>query len=54
MRSESFDFFKALIEAPSPSGYEQPAAKVFREYMEPIADEVATDVMGSVHALLKG
>ncbi|MHB1136877.1 MAG: M42 family metallopeptidase [Coriobacteriia bacterium] len=54
MRPESFEFFKTLIEAPSPSGYEQPAAKVFREYVTPIADEVATDVMGSVHALLKG
>lgn len=54
MRPESFEFFKTLIEAPSPSGYEQPAAKVFREYVTPIADEVTTDVMGSVHALLKG
>ncbi len=54
MRPESFEFFKTLIEAPSPSGYEQPAAKVLREYMAPIADEVTTDVMGSVHALLKG
>lgn len=54
MRSESFDFFKTLIEAPSPSGYEQPAAKVFRDYVTPIADDVTTDVMGSVHALLKG
>jgi endoglucanase len=54
MRPESFEFFKTLIEAPSPSGYEQPAAKVFRDYVTPIADEVATDVMGSVHALLKG
>ncbi len=54
MRPESFEFFKALIEAPSPSGYEQPAAKVYRDYVTPIADEVTTDVMGSVHALLKG
>ncbi len=54
MRPESFEFFKTLIEAPSPSGYEQPAAKVFREYVSGIADEVSTDVMGSVHALLKG
>lgn len=54
MRPESFDFFKTLIESPSPSGYEQPAAAVFRDYMTPIADEVTTDVMGSVHALLKG
>jgi len=54
MRSESFEFFKTLIESPSPSGYEQPAAKVFRDYVTPLADEVTTDVMGSVHALLKG
>ncbi|MRS13217.1 MAG: M42 family peptidase [Actinobacteria bacterium] len=54
MRAESFEFFKSLVEAPSPSGYEQPAAKVYRDYVTPIADEVTTDVMGSVHALLKG
>lgn len=54
MRSESFEFLKTLVEAPSPSGYEQPAAAVFREYVTPLADEVSTDVMGSVHAVLKG
>lgn len=54
MREASFTFLKTLIEAPSPSGYEQPAAKVFREYVTPMADTVSTDVMGSVHAVLKG
>ncbi len=54
MRAESFKFLEALVEAPSPSGYEQPAAKVFREYVTPFADAVSTDVMGSVHAVLKG
>ncbi|PKQ37473.1 MAG: hydrolase [Actinobacteria bacterium HGW-Actinobacteria-1] len=54
MRAESFDFLKSLVEAPSPSGYEQPAAKVFRDYVSPIADSVETNVMGSVHAVLKG
>ncbi len=54
MRAESFDFLKSLVEAPSPSGYEQPAAKVFREYVTPIADSVETNVMGSVHATVKG
>ena len=54
MRAESFTFLKTLVEAPSPSGYEQPAAAVFREYVTPLADEVTTDVMGSVHAVLKG
>ena len=54
MRKASFDFLSTLIEAPSPSGYEQPAARVFRDYVAPLADEVSTDVMGSVHAVLKG
>lgn len=54
MQAKSLEFLKTLVEAPSPSGYEQPAAAVFREYVAPIADEVATDVMGSVHAVLKG
>lgn len=54
MRSESLAFFKSLVEAPSPSGYEQPAARVLRDYLEPLADEVSTNVMGSVHASLRG
>ncbi|MDO9557568.1 MAG: M42 family metallopeptidase [Coriobacteriia bacterium] len=54
MRSESFEFLRTLVEAPSPSGYEQPAAKVFREYIAPYADTVETNVMGSVHATLNG
>ncbi|MBS3957657.1 MAG: M42 family metallopeptidase [Clostridiales bacterium] len=54
MRPESLAFFKQLVEAPSPSGYEQPAARVFREYVSEFADEVTTNVMGSVHALLRG
>jgi endoglucanase len=54
MHKKDFEFLKALIEAPSPSGFEQPAAKVFRERVARTADAVETNVMGSVHALLKG
>ncbi|MDP2182822.1 MAG: M42 family metallopeptidase [Actinomycetota bacterium] len=54
MRSQSLDFLRKLVEAPSPSGYEQPAAAVFRDYVTPLADEVTTNVMGSVHAVLRG
>lgn len=54
MRQESLDFLRSLVEAPSPSGYEQPAAAVYREYVTPLADEVRTDVMGSVQARLAG
>jgi len=54
MRPESLEFFKALVESPSPSGYEQPAARALRTYLEPFADRVETNVMGSVHAVLDG
>jgi putative aminopeptidase FrvX len=54
MRAADLKFLQALIDAPSPSGYEQPAAKVFRDRMKKTADAVETNVVGSVHALLKG
>jgi endoglucanase len=54
MRKQSLDFLAKMLAAPSPSGYEQPAAAVYREYVTPLADAVATDVMGSVSAKLAG
>ena len=54
MRPESFEFLKALAEAPSPSGYEQPVQKVFREYIQDHVDEVQTDVLGNAFGLIKG
>jgi endoglucanase len=54
MQPASFEFLKALAEAPSPSGYEQPAQKVFREYIRGHVDEVQTDVLGNVYGLIKG
>jgi endoglucanase len=53
MRKESFEFLCKMVAAPSPSGYEQPAQRVFREYVGPFA-QVSTDVMGNIHALVKG
>jgi len=52
MRKESLEFLRELIEAPSPSGYEQPAARVVRRWMEPVADEVRTDVHGNTICVL--
>jgi putative aminopeptidase FrvX len=54
MHKKDLEFLTDLVEAPSPSGFEQPAAKVFRERMSKTADSVETNVMGSVHALLNG
>jgi endoglucanase len=54
MHPSDLKFLKDLTEAASPSGFEQPAAMVFRDFVRPLADSVETNVMGSVHALLKG
>ena len=48
MDSDNFDFLKELVEAPSPSGFEQPAQRVFRKHTEPFVDSLETDVMGNV------
>jgi putative aminopeptidase FrvX len=50
MRPESLAFLTEIVNAPSPSGYEQPAAKVYREYTRSFADQVTTDVHGNVAA----
>jgi putative aminopeptidase FrvX len=54
MRKESLKFLEKLLNAPSPSGYEQPAQRVFREYVTPFCDEITTDVMGNVFARVAG
>jgi endoglucanase len=54
MRKESLKFLEQLLDAPSPSGYEQPAQRVFCEYVAPLCDEVTTDVMGNVIARIAG
>jgi putative aminopeptidase FrvX len=48
MRTESLDFFKALVNVASPAGFEQPAQSIVREWLGTCADEVRTDVMGNV------
>ncbi|MGQ9731983.1 MAG: M42 family metallopeptidase [Candidatus Zipacnadales bacterium] len=52
MRKESLQFLQELLAAPSPSGYEQPAMNVIRDYVTPFAHEVKTDVHGNVIASL--
>ncbi|MDD2367202.1 MAG: M42 family metallopeptidase [Desulfuromonadaceae bacterium] len=54
MRKESLKFLEQLLDAPSPSGYEQPAQRVFRDYVAPFCDELTTDVMGNVFARING
>ncbi|MFN3690291.1 MAG: M42 family peptidase, partial [Fimbriimonadales bacterium] len=52
MRAESLAFLKAIVNAPSPSGYEQRAAEVYRAYTREFAERVYTDVMGNTIATL--
>ncbi len=53
MQEQSLQFLRALIEAPSPSGYEQPAQRIFREYVAPFAS-VTGDMMGNAIAAIDG
>ena len=50
MDTKAHDFLKALLVAPSPSGYEQPVQDVVRQYVADFADQVCTDVHGNVIA----
>jgi len=52
MRNESLSFLREIVNAPSPSGYEERAAAVYREYVGKFAHEVRTDVHGNVFAIL--
>ncbi len=48
MDPQARDFFQALLETPSPSGYEEPVQNLVRQYMADFADSVETDVHGNV------
>ena len=49
-----YKVLKALCLAPSPSGYEKNAAKVFASEVSKYADDVKLDKMGSVIAKISG
>lgn len=49
---ESIDFLKKLLDTPGPSGFEAPAARVWRAEAERFADEVTVDVSGNSFATL--
>ena len=48
MEDKAFQFLKELIEAPSPSGFEQPAQRVLRKHLDGLVDSQTTDVMGNL------
>lgn len=54
MNDQDFQFFKELVEAPSPSGFEQPAQRVIRKALTDVVDDIRTDVMGNVVGHIQG
>ncbi len=48
METTAHEFLKALLNAPSPAGYEQPVQAVVRDYVSTFADTVKTDLHGNV------
>jgi putative aminopeptidase FrvX len=52
VHSESIEFLKRLLDTPAPSGFEAPAARVWRAEAEKIADVVDVDVSGNSWATL--
>ena len=50
MEASAKEFFKQILETPSPSGYEQPVQELVRKYAGEFADEVSTDLHGNVIA----
>jgi len=51
MQSSALEFFKEVLQTPSPSGYESPLQEIVRQYIGPKADRVTTDVHGNVIAV---
>ncbi|PNV66383.1 peptidase M42 [Rubneribacter badeniensis] len=54
MKNKQVKLLKRLLETPSATGTEAAVAALVRAHAADAADEVDTDVMGSVHARLKG
>lgn len=52
MKKRNVALLKQILETPSPTGNEERLSSFLREHLSGIADEVTTDSMGSVHAIL--
>ena len=52
MNKSSLKFLTEILEAPSPSGFEQPVRRIIAKRLKPLCDEVRHDVMGNVIGML--
>jgi endoglucanase len=48
----ALSFLEEFVNTPSPSGFEAPAQRVWKKYVSPFVDEVATDVYGNTVGIL--
>lgn len=53
MKKEAYHFFENLIFLPSPSGFEENASKLFKNYVSKFCDDVKVDTLGNVIAVIK-
>ncbi len=54
MKKKQVKRLRKIVETPSPTGAETALADLVRKRLAPFADEITTDTMGSVHAVLRG
>lgn len=54
MTKVDITYLRSLVETPSVTGSEVAVANLVRERLASVADEITTNVMGSVHATLQG
>src|SRR4051794_20568271 len=52
MREQSINLLESFVLSPSPSGFEGEVARIYRDYVQPFAHRVTTDVMGNVTAII--
>jgi putative aminopeptidase FrvX len=54
MEAKALDFLKRLSESFGPSGFETEPLRVVKQYVEPFADEIKNDRLGSLHFSARG
>ncbi|MDR2117294.1 MAG: M42 family metallopeptidase [Planctomycetaceae bacterium] len=50
MNTQANDFLKNILTTPSTTGFEEPVQRLVRDYVQPFADSIRTDVHGNVIA----
>lgn len=52
MHQKTLEFLKTIVSEPSPSGYEREVGEIFRSFVTPFVDDVSSDVLGNVTAVI--